>query len=120
FQAMGAVEQGGRWHQATGIAAPAGAVASRFTTMTSVSCARGGWCLAAGTFAVTSVRDRAMTVTVSGGRFGRAVALTARPRGGPAAASTALAAVSCRSRGDCTAAGVASNRSGQFVAADAV
>jgi hypothetical protein len=59
-------------------------------------------------------------VTVSGGRFGRAAAVTARPRGGPAAASTALAGVSCRSPGNCTAAGVASNRSGQLVTAYAV
>jgi hypothetical protein len=119
-EALGVIGTGGTWHRAIEISAPARAVASRFTSLTSISCTQRGRCLAAGTYAVSAAQNRAMTVTESRGRFGQATAVTALPRGAPARASTALAAVSCGGHGRCMAAGVASNGAGQFVAAYAV
>jgi hypothetical protein len=115
-RALGAVETGGRWHRAAAISAPPGAVPGGYTAITSVSCAPGAPCLGVGVYAVTGSRYRAMSVTESGGRFGRATAVTAAPPGAAARPSTALSAVSCPPHGRCVAVGVATNASGHTVA----
>jgi len=114
--AMGAVEVKGVWRRAAEIAAPPGAVPSPLTAITSISCAPGGSCLGVGHYAVTATRDRAMTVTESKGRFGRAAAVLAVPPGAAAKPGTALSSVSCPRVSRCVAAGVATNSSGHYVA----
>ena len=80
FEAMGAVELRGAWHRAAGIAAPGGAIAGTFTAVTSISCLAAGQCLGVGQYAVSATQSRAMVVTESKGRFGRASAVTAGRR----------------------------------------
>jgi hypothetical protein len=116
FEAMGAVELRGAWHRATEIAAPRGAIASTFTAITSVSCLAAGPCLGAGQYAVSATQSRAMVVTESKGRFGRALAITAVPRGASAHPSSYLLGVSCRPSGVCFAVGGGRNRAGHSVA----
>ncbi|HEY2309208.1 MAG TPA: hypothetical protein VGI05_25320 [Streptosporangiaceae bacterium] len=120
FGAMGAVELRGAWHRATEIAAPRGAIASTFTAITSVSCLAAGPCLGAGQYAVSATQSRAMVVTESKGRFGRAAAITALPQGASAHPSSYLLGVSCRPSGVCFAVGGGRNRAGHSVAMDLV
>jgi hypothetical protein len=116
FEAMGAVELRGAWHRATEIAAPRGAIASTFTAVTSVSCLAAGPCLGVGQYAVSATQSRAMVVTESKGRFGRASAVTAVPPGASAHPSSYLLGVSCRPSGACFAVGGGRNRAGHSVA----
>ena len=116
FEAMGAVEMRGAWHQATEIAAPRGAIASTFTAITSISCLATGPCLGAGQYAVSATQSRAMVVTESKGRFGLAFAITAMPQGASARPSSYLLGVSCRPSGVCFAVGGGRNRAGHSVA----
>jgi len=116
FEAMGAVESRGTWHRATEIAAPRGAIASTFTAITSISCLAAGPCLGAGQYAVSATQSRAMVVTESKGRFGRALAITAVPPGASAHSSSYLLGVSCRPSGVCFAVGGGRNSAGHSVA----
>jgi len=116
FEAMGAVELRGAWHRATEIAVPRGAIASTFTAITSISCLAAGPCLGAGQYAVSATQSRAMVVTESKGRFGRALAITAMPRGASAHPSSYLLGVSCRPSGVCFAVGGGRNQAGHSVA----
>jgi hypothetical protein len=116
FEAMGAVELRGAWHRAAGIAAPGGAIAGTFTAVTSISCLAAGPCLGVGQYAVSATQSRAMVVTESKGRFGRASAVTAVPRGAGAHPSSYLLGVSCRPSGVCFAVGGGRNRAGHSVA----
>ena len=116
FAAMGAVEVRGTWHQATQIALPRGAIPSTFAASTSVSCPTASQCLGVGQYAVSATQSRAMTVTESNGRFGRAVPITAVPRGSSVLPSTYLLGVSCRPSGLCLAVGGGRNSSGHSVA----
>jgi hypothetical protein len=116
FEAMGAVESRGAWHRATEIAAPPGAIASTFTAITSISCLAAGPCLGAGQYAVSATQSRAMVVTESKGRFGRALAITVVPPGASVHPSSYLLGVSCRSSGVCFAVGGGRNRAGHSVA----
>jgi hypothetical protein len=116
FEAMGAVELRGAWHRAAGIAAPGGAIAGTFTAVTSISCLAAGPCLGVGQYAVSNTQSRAMVVTESKGRFGRAAAVAAVPRGAGAHPSSYLLGVSCRPSGVCLAVGGGRNRAGHPVA----
>jgi len=116
FEAMGAVEVRGAWQRATEIAAPRGAIASTFTAITSISCLPAGPCLGAGQYAVSATQSRAMVVTESTGRFGRALAITAVPPGASARPSSYLLGVSCRPSGVCFAVGGGRNAAGHSVA----
>jgi hypothetical protein len=116
FQAMGAVELRGTWHRATEIAVPSGAIAGTFTAITSISCLPTGLCVGAGQYAVSATQSRAMVVTESHGRFGRAMAITAVPPGASARPSSYLLGVSCRPSGVCFAVGGGRNRAGRPVA----
>jgi len=116
FEAMGAVELRGAWHRATEIAAPRGAIAGTFTAITSISCLPAGPCLGAGQYAVSATQSRAMVVTESDGRFGRASAITAVPRSASAHPSSYLLGASCRPSGVCVAVGGGRNRAGHSVA----
>jgi hypothetical protein len=116
FEAMGAIESRGVWHRATEIAAPRGAIASTFTAITSISCLAAGPCLGAGQYAVSATQSRAMVVTESKGRFGRATAITAMPPGASAHPSSYLLGISCRPSGTCFAVGGGRNRAGHSVA----
>lgn len=116
FEAMGAVESRGAWHRASEIAAPRGAIASTFTAITSISCLAMGPCLGAGQYAVSATQSRAMVVTESKGRFGRAMAITAVPPDASARPSSYLLGVSCRPSGVCFAVGGGRNRAGHSVA----
>ncbi|HET7246288.1 MAG TPA: hypothetical protein VFJ07_15755 [Streptosporangiaceae bacterium] len=116
FEAMGAVESRGAWHRSTEIAAPPGAIASTFTAITSISCLAAGPCLGAGQYAVSATQSRAMVVTESKGRFGRALAITAVPPGASAHPSSYLLGVSCRPSGVCFAVGGGRDRAGHSVA----
>jgi hypothetical protein len=116
FEAMGAVESRGIWHRATEIATPRGAIASTFTAITSISCLAAGPCLGAGQYAVSATQSRAMVVTESKGRFGRALAITAVPPGASALPSTYLLGISCRPSGACFAVGGGRNSAGHSVA----
>jgi hypothetical protein len=116
FAAMGAVESRGTWHQATEIAAPRGAIASTFTAVNSISCLPAGACLGVGQYAVSPTQSRAMAVTESKGRFGRAMPIAALPRGASTRASTYLLGVSCRPPGICLAVGGGRNQAGRSVA----
>jgi hypothetical protein len=114
--AMGAAQVRGTWGRAVAIAAPPGARSSPYTAITSVSCTSGGLCVGVGRFAVTDASDRAMSVTETGGRFGKATAIAAVPPGAATTASTALTSVACPARGQCVAVGVGTNASGHTVA----
>jgi len=116
FEAMGAVELRGAWHRATEIALPRGAIASTFTAVTSISCLASGPCLGAGQYAVSATQSRAMVVTESNGRFGRALGITAVPPGASAHPSSYLLGVSCRPSGVCFAVGGGRNQAGHSVA----
>jgi hypothetical protein len=116
FEAMGAVESRGTWHRATEIALPRGAIASTFTAIDSVSCLPSGPCLGVGQYAVSATQSRAMAVTETKGRFGRATAITAVPRWASKNASTYLQGVSCRPSGICFAVGGGRNKAGHSVA----
>jgi hypothetical protein len=116
FAAMGAVESRGTWHRATGIAAPRGAIASTYTSITSISCLATGPCLGVGQYAVSATQSRAMAVTEASGRFGAAVAITAVPRGASKHPSSYLQGVSCRPSGICFAVGGGRNQAGRSAA----
>jgi hypothetical protein len=116
FAAMGAVEVRGTWHRATQIALPRGAVSDTFTAVTSISCPTAGQCLGVGQYPVSATQSRAMAVTETKGRFGRATAITAVPRGSSLRPSTYLQGVSCRPSGLCLAVGGARNSAGHSVA----
>ena len=116
FEAMGAVELRGAWHRATEIAVPRGAIASTFTAITSVSCLAAGSCVGVGQYAVSATQSRAMVVTESKGRFGRALAIAAVPPGASAHPSSYLLGVSCRPAGVCLAVGGGRDRAGHSVA----
>src|SRR5215467_6313410 len=81
YAAMGAIESGGTWRQATGIAAPHDAISSTFTAIASISCLPTGTCLGVGEYAVSATQSRAMSVTETQGRFSAATAITAVPSG---------------------------------------
>ena len=106
----------GPWHRATEIATPRGAIASTFTAITSISCLAAGPCMGAGQYAVSATQSRAMVVTESKGRFGRATAITAVPPGASAHPSSYLLGISCRPSGACFAVGGGRNRAGHSVA----
>jgi hypothetical protein len=116
FEAMGAVESRGIWHRATEIATPRGAIASTFTAITSISCLAAGPCLGAGQYAISATQSRAMVVTESKGRFGRALAITAVPPGASVHPSSYLLGISCRPSGACFAVGGGRNSAGHSVA----
>jgi len=118
FAAMGAIESRGTWRQAVQIALPRGAIPSTFTAITSVTCPgpAAGPCTGVGEYAVSATRSRAMTVTESKGRFGRAVAITAVPPGASPVSSTYLLGVSCAPAGTCLAVGGGRNLAGRSVA----
>jgi hypothetical protein len=116
FEAMGAVELRGVWHRATEIAAPRGAIAGTFTAITSISCLAAGPCVGAGQYPVSATQSRAMVVTESKGRFGRAMAITAVPPGASARPSSYLLGISCRPSGTCFAVGGGRDRAGHSVA----
>jgi hypothetical protein len=117
---MGAVETGGRWQRAVGVPPPPGAAPSSYTGLTAISCTSHGTCLAVGTFALTSARDRAMSVTVSHGVFGKVTAVTVVPPGASVNPSTALSGVSCPAAGGpCAATGVATSKAGHYIAMEA-
>lgn len=116
FEAMGAVESRGTWHRSTEIVTPRGAIASTFTAITSISCLAAGPCLGAGQYAVSATQSRAMVVTESKGRFGRALAITAVPPGASAHPSSYLLGISCRPSGVCFAVGGGRNSAGHSVA----
>jgi hypothetical protein len=116
FAAMGAVEVRGAWHRATQIALPRGAIPGTFTAITSISCPAAGQCLGVGQYPVSATQSRAMAVTESKGRFGRAVPITAVPAGSSRLPSTYLQGVSCRPSGLCLAVGGGRNSAGHSVA----
>jgi hypothetical protein len=116
FAAMGAVEVRGAWHRATQIALPRGAIPGTFTAITSISCPTATQCLGVGQYPVSATQSRAMAVTESQGRFGRAVPITSVPPGSSLLPSTYLLGVSCRPSGLCFAVGGARNSAGHSVA----
>jgi hypothetical protein len=116
YAAMGAIESGGIWHQATGIAAPHGAISSTFTAIVSISCLPTGTCLGVGEYAVSATQSRAMSATESKGRFSAATAITAVPSGASLHPSTYLLGVSCTSTSTCLAVGGGRNAAGHSVA----
>lgn len=116
FAAMGAVEVRGAWHPATQIALPRGAIPGTFTSITSISCPTAAQCLGVGQYPVSATQSRAMAVTESQGRFGRAVPVTVVPPDSSLLPSTYLLGVSCRPSGLCLAVGGARNSAGHSVA----
>jgi len=116
FAAMGAVEVRGAWHRATQIALPRGAIPGTFTAVTSISCPTASQCLGVGQYPVSATQSRAMAVTESRGRFGRAVPITAVPPDSSPVPSTYLLGVSCRPSGLCLAVGGGRNSAGHSVA----
>ena len=116
YAAMGAIESGGIWRQATGIAAPHDAISSTFTAIASISCLPAGTCLGVGEYAVSATQSRAMSVTESKGRFSAATAITAVPSGASLHPSTYLLGVSCTSTSTCLAVGGGRNAAGHSVA----
>jgi hypothetical protein len=115
FAGMGVIESRGTWHQASGIAAPPGAISSTFTAISSISCPTAGSCLGVGEYAVSATQSRAMSVTEAKGRFSAAAEITAVPPGASLHPSTYLLGVSCTSPGSCLAVGGARNRAGLSV-----
>jgi hypothetical protein len=118
FAAMGAIEYRGIWHRATQIFTPRNAIASTFTAISSISCPANGACIGVGEYAVSATQSRAMSVTESKGRFGRAIEITALPPGASAHPSTYLQGVSCVSATSCLAVGGGRNAAGHSVALD--
>ena len=116
FAAMGAVEVRGAWRRATQIALPRGAIPGTFTAITSISCPTATQCLGVGQYPVSATQSRAMAVTESKGRFGRAAPITAVPPGSSLLPSTYLLGVSCRPSGVCLAVGGGRNSAGHSVA----
>jgi hypothetical protein len=118
FAAMGAIESRGVWHRATQIFTPRNAIPSTFTAISSISCPANGACIGVGEYAVSAIQSRAMSVTESNGRFGRAVEITTLPTGGSVHPSTYLQGVSCVSATSCLAVGGGRNAAGHSVALD--
>jgi hypothetical protein len=116
FAAMGAVEVRGAWRRATQIALPRDAIPGTFTAITSISCAAASQCLGVGQYSVSATQSRAMAVTESKGRFGRAAPITAVPPGSSLLPSTYLLGVSCRPSGPCLAVGGGRNSAGNSMA----
>lgn len=116
FAAMGAVESKGTWRRAVEIAAPRNAIPSTFTAISSISCPAGGACLGVGEYAVSATQSRGMSVTESGGRFGRAAEIAAVPGSASPRPSTYLLGVSCSTAGSCLAVGGGRNKAGNSVA----
>jgi hypothetical protein len=116
YAAMGAIESRGSWHRATDIAAPRGAFPAQYTAITSISCPAANSCFGVGEYAVSGTQSRAMTVTESKGRFGRAQQVTAVPPGRGRSPSTSLLSVSCAPASTCLAVGGGRNYLGQSVA----
>jgi hypothetical protein len=105
-------ERSGKW-KAHELLVPAGAPANAAVTLTSVSCASRGDCVAVGYYSVRPGETRGLVVRERGGKWGRA-ANAALPKG-PASASkshTFLNSVSCGSAKMCTAVGSYADRSG--------
>jgi hypothetical protein len=95
-EALAATESHGRWGRAREVGLPPNTQRSfRYSqgaVANSVSCRGRGWCLAVGSYITTSGDQRAFSVTVRGGRIGRAVEVA------PSAAghhTNALTSVSC-------------------------
>jgi len=116
YAAMGAIESGGTWRRATGIAAPHNAISSTFTAVASISCLPTGTCLGVGEYAVSATQSRAMSVTESKGRFSPAAAIAAVPGGTSLHPSTYLLGVSCTPTSTCLAVGGGRNEAGHSVA----
>ncbi len=116
FAPMGAIEFRGGWHRATEIFAPRNSIPSTFTALSSISCPSAASCLGVGEYAVSATQSQAMSVTESKGRFGRAVEITAVPRGASIHPSTYLLGVSCVSTGNCLAVGGGRNAANRSVA----
>jgi hypothetical protein len=106
-QGMAVTYSGGHWNQAVEIAEPAGGPANPTLYFHAVSCPKTGHCVAGGTYSDTSLpyADLAMAVaTMSGGSWGRAVALRKVPAGLPAGPAD-IWGMSCPSAGNCSAIG---------------
>lgn len=116
FAAMGAVEVRGAWRRATQIALPRDAIPGTFTAITSISCPTASQCLGVGQYPVSATQSRAMAVTESKGRFGRAAPITAAPPGSSLLPSTYLLGVFCRPSGLCLAVGGGRNSAGHSIA----
>ena len=116
FAAMGAVEVRGAWRRATQIALPRDAIPGTFTAITSISCPTASQCLGVGQYPVSATQSRAMAVTESKGRFGRAAPITAAPPGSSLLPSTYLLGGSCRPSGLCLAVGGGRNSAGHSIA----
>jgi hypothetical protein len=104
LQAMAATETSGIWAQATEITAPANAGANPIAFLGGISCTSVGNCTATGSFSDTSGHMQPMAVSETSGTWAQATEITV-----PALAdhnpNAELAAVSCSSVGNCTAAG---------------
>lgn len=114
-QAMAVAEAGNKWARAVEVTVPTGSYKNPNATLTGVSCASSGNCTAVGTYKNSSGRNEAMAATETGGKWGRAVALSL-PAGAAAGNPFAdLEAVSCTSAGNCAGVGRYTNSSGAQV-----
>ncbi|MGO8958224.1 MAG: hypothetical protein ACLQFR_12770 [Streptosporangiaceae bacterium] len=111
YLAMGAVESHGRWGRASRLRLPANA-AAHDSIIGGVSCVAAGPCLAAGGYATAS-SFYGMAAAESGGRWGRAAEILARPAH---AKSTSVDGVSCVTARLCIAAGGYSTTSSNSLA----
>lgn len=112
YVAMGIVESHGRWGRATRLRLPANAAAHE-SGITSVSCVATGTCLGTGGYATKASSFYGMAASESGGRWGRATEILAKPAH---ALEASLDGVSCATARLCVAAGGYSTTSSNLLA----
>ena len=104
LQAMAATETSGTWAQATEITPPANAGANPIAFLGGISCISVGNCTATGSYTDNSGKMQAMSATETSGTWAQAAEITVPAMADPNP-NADLAAVSCSSVGNCTAAG---------------
>lgn len=111
YQALGAVEVSGSWHQATEITPPANAAANYAATLQGLAC-RSGTCIGVGYSYFGPTAGRAMRVKEWAGHFGAAKEIITAPADASPVANTMLQSYSCPATGYCEAVGTYTNNAG--------
>ena len=109
-QVMVATETSGTWAAATELTQPANAGPLSYNFPYAISCSSAGNCTAASPYVDTSGHIQAMVATETSGTWATATELTPPANAGGTLAG--LAAISCSSAGNCTAAGSYDDSSG--------
>lgn len=112
FQPMAVTEVHGRWRRATELTMPANAAANPATFLIGLACPRRGYCVATGSYNVSSGADEGLGLTESRGRWRRGAEIKAPSNANGQDAN--VDSVSCATAGACEAIGHYEIRPGQY------